>query len=279
MIQVDEEEDIMPKTLLVPIDGSHDAARALLVAEQLAERFGADVVEVAVEFDGEEPDQRVGPPPEPGHGGRHRTETVRSVSVPEAIRAVALDSSDPVVCMATHARTTLGHALWGSIAEDVVREVEIPAVLVGPVCSPTVNFDGPLLLCIDGSPESNAIVPIAREWALALDTRIVLVHVFHPLDVETATGPEVVVAAAIELLGSDVEVETRVIRGYSPETTIRGLIKDLDPALVALATHGRTGLARTALGSAATAVVRHSTCPALLVRPRLADQPDSTSHD
>jgi nucleotide-binding universal stress UspA family protein len=268
----------MPKTLLVPVDGSHDAARALPVAEQLAERFGADVVQVAVEFDGEQPDQRIGPADGPAPGG-HRTETVRSVSVPEALRAVAVDASDPVVCMATHARTTLGHALWGSVAEDVVRELEMPAALIGPECLPTVNFDGPVLLCIDGSPESNAIVPIAREWALALDTRVVLVHVFHPLDVETATGPEVVVAAAVELLGSDVEVETRVMRGYSPETTIRGLIKDLEPALVALATHGRTGLARTALGSVATTVVRHSTCPALLVRPRLTDQSDSSSRD
>jgi len=269
----------MPKTLLVPVDGSHDAARALPVAEQLAERFGADVVQVAAEFDGEEPGRGSVPVQEPGHGGGYRTETVRSVSVPEAIRAVAVDAADPVVCMATHARTTLGHAFWGSISEDVVRELEMPVVLIGPACSPAVNFDGPLLLCIDGSPESNAIVPIAREWALALDTRIVLVHVFHPLDVETATGPEVVVAAAVELLGPDVEVETRVMRGYSPETTIRGLIKDLEPALVALSTHGRTGIARTALGSAATAVVRHSTCPALLVRPHLTDQADSTTRD
>ena len=69
-------------------------------------------------------------------------------------------------------------------------------MLVGPECSPTVRLEGPLLVCIDGSAESNAIVPTARDWALALGTRVVLVHVFHPLDVETATGPEVVVAAA-----------------------------------------------------------------------------------
>ena len=61
------------------------------------------------------------------------------------------------------------------------------------------------------------------------------------------------------------------MRGYSPESTIGGLIRDLDPALVALATQGRTGLVRVSLGSTATAVVRRSTCPALVVRPHLAD--------
>ena len=41
------------------------------------------------------------------------------------------------------------------------------------------------------------------------------------------------------------------------------------PSLVAMSTHGRTGLARVALGSVATAVVRASLCPVLVNRPPL----------
>ena len=40
----------MPKTLLVPLDGSLDAERALPVAEALADRFDADIV-IAVDRD------------------------------------------------------------------------------------------------------------------------------------------------------------------------------------------------------------------------------------
>jgi nucleotide-binding universal stress UspA family protein len=265
----------MPKTLLVPLDGSLDAVRVLPVAEALGERFDADVVLMAAQLDGEVPSDRIETAKAWMHVRGARVEIVRSVSVADALRAVADDASEPIVCMATHARAALGHALFGSVAEDVVRALEIPAVLVGPECSPTVRLEGPLLVCIDGSAESNAIEPTARDWALALGTPVVLVHVFHPLDVETATGPEVVVAAAVEALGPDVEVETRVIRGYSPASTIRALIEDLEPALVALATHGRSRLARAALGSVATAVVRHSTCPALVVRPTTADPSDT----
>jgi nucleotide-binding universal stress UspA family protein len=36
--------------------------------------------------------------------------------------------------------------------------------------------------------------------------------------------------------------------------------------LVVMGTHGRTGLARVALGSIAERIVRHSTCPVLTVR-------------
>lgn len=269
----------MPKTLLVPLDGSLDAERALPVAEALADRFDADIVLMAAQLDGEVPTDRIETAMISVHAHGARVEIVRSVSVPDALRAVADDASEPIVCMATHARAGLGHALFGSVAEDVVRGLEIPAVLVGPACSPAVRLEGPLLVCIDGSAESNVIVPIARDWALALGTGVVLVHVFHPLDVETATGPEVVVAAAVEELGPDVEVETRVIRGYSPASTIRALIEDLEPMLVALATRGRTGLARAALGSVATAVVRHSACPALVVRPALGDSGDAALID
>jgi nucleotide-binding universal stress UspA family protein len=261
----------VPKTLLVPLDGSLDAERALPVAEVLAERFDADIVLVAAQLDGEVPSERIDTAKASVHAHRARAEIVRSVSVPEALRAIADDASEPMVCMATHARTALGHALFGSVAEDVVRGLEIPAVLVGPACSPTVRLEGPLLVCVDGSAESNVIVPIAREWALALEMRVVLVHVFHPLDVETATGPEAVVAAALEQLGPGIDLETRVVRGYSPASTIVGFIEDLAPALVAVATHGRTGLARVALGSVATTVVRRSACPVLVVRPPLAD--------
>ena len=206
----------MPKTLVVPLDGSPDAEVAVPVAEEFAERLGAEIVVVAAQLDGVIPTGRPDIAKESLHAYPEHTEIVRSVSVADAVRAVADDTNDPVVCMATHARSAVGHVLFGSVAEDVVRALAIPAVLVGPECSPPVRLEGPVLVCVDGSVASNAIVPIAREWALALGTRVVLVTVFHPLDVETATRPEAVLAGALEALGTEVDVETRLVRGYSP---------------------------------------------------------------
>ena len=49
----------MPKTLLVPLDGSLDAERAVPVAEALADRFDADIVLMAARLDGEVPTDRI----------------------------------------------------------------------------------------------------------------------------------------------------------------------------------------------------------------------------
>jgi Universal stress protein family len=74
------------------------------------------------------------------------------------------------------------------------------------------------------------------------------------------------VRGAAEQLRAGVEAEVRVVRGQSAHSVVRA-VHAVDPAMVALATHGRTGLARVVLGSVATAVVRGSRCPALVVRP------------
>jgi len=260
----------MPKTLLVPLDDTPCSERALPVAEQLADRFEADMVVITADLsDGEPASEGDGfraPLAMPSYGAR--AEVVRSLSVPDAVRAVADDSNDPAVCMATHARSMLGHALFGSVAEEVVRGLEVPAVLVGPASDTTLHEHGPLLVCHDGSTTSDAIVPVANEWARLLRTNVVLAHVFHPLDVETAVDPEAVIGEAAAQLGGELDVDARVVRGYSPAGTIVALVDDLEPVLVALATHGRTGMGRAALGSVAMSVVRRSACPALVVRPQ-----------
>jgi nucleotide-binding universal stress UspA family protein len=273
MIDLDDEERKMPKTVLVPLDGTPCSKRALPVAEQLADRFDADTVVIAADLAHAEPASEVDAA---GNGlplprRNLRVEVVQSLTVADAVRAVADDSNDPVVCMATHARTMVGHALFGSVAEEVVRGLDGPAVLVGPASGTTLRQGGPLLVCHDGSTASDAIVAIARDWAHALRTNIALVHVFHPLDVETAVDPEAVVGAAASQLAVDLDVDVRVVRGYSPAGTIVGLVDEIQPVLVALTTHGRTGLARVALGSVAMAVVRRSSCPALVVRPPLTE--------
>jgi len=263
----------MPKTLLVPLDGSPEAERAIPVAEHLAMQTDADVVLVAAQLDGDEPTSRMDVMRGRIKLPRARVNVVRSVSVADALAAVAADANDPAICMATHARGRLGHALAGSVAEDVVRASGVPAVLVGPKCAGDPMLDGPVLVAVDGSERSNVIVPVASAWALALGTTAVLVHVFHPLDVETATRPEAVVGDALGLFADELEVQTRLVRGHDAASAIVDVARELRPALVAVATHGRTGLARVTLGSVATAVLRRSECPVLVTRSN-ALQPD-----
>jgi hypothetical protein len=53
----------------------------------------------------------------------------------------------------------------------------------------------------------------------------------------------------------------------SPDSTIARVVRERDVDLVVMATHGRGGVARLALGSVAEATLRRAGVPLLLVRP------------
>ena len=61
------------------------------------------------------------------------------------------------------------------------------------------------------------------------------------------------------------EVEQRLVHGQ-PAASIVDMAKDTPGSLVAMTTHGRSGVGRWVLGSAADRVVRHSGSPVLLIR-------------
>jgi nucleotide-binding universal stress UspA family protein len=58
-----------------------------------------------------------------------------------------------------------------------------------------------------------------------------------------------------------------LVRAGSPATTIVSQAQKLGADLIAMATHGRSGLTRMLLGSVAEKVVRTAPCPVLTVRP------------
>lgn len=267
----------MPKTVVVPLDGSDVARRALPVADRLAEMFDAEVVLVTTPTTLEE-DRLV--PPEWLH------EAARSISSPhvcvkivdvkwavDGIVTVVAEVADPMVCMATHGRGVLGTTVLGSVAQDVVRRAGAPVVLVGPHAAE--GWDGrgrPLLVCHDGSAAADAVLPAAREWAQQFDVGVVLLHVFHPLDVESAKAVSPTVDAAVEYFRSEgISVDVRVVRNSYPVGVILDVAASVDASAIAISTHGRSGVARMTLGSVAGSVVHAAPCPVLAVRPEQLD--------
>lgn len=72
---------------------------------------------------------------------------------------------------------------------------------------------------------------------------------------------------AIILRNEGFSVTTEVLLGEFPAKTIIDYARELGPLFVAMATHGRTGLAHTLSGSVAEEVVRSRVAPVLLIRP------------
>jgi nucleotide-binding universal stress UspA family protein len=72
---------------------------------------------------------------------------------------------------------------------------------------------------------------------------------------------------AIALPPGPVTADVEVQFG-EPAETILAYAEEMNADLIAMCTHGRTGLARWAYGSVAEKVLRHAPCPVLLVRAR-----------
>jgi nucleotide-binding universal stress UspA family protein len=66
-------------------------------------------------------------------------------------------------------------------------------------------------------------------------------------------------------LGADLQTEP-IIRLGTAHTEIVRIARELGIDLIILSTKGRTGLAHVFLGSTAEKVVRHASCPVLVVR-------------
>ncbi|HLF26667.1 MAG TPA: universal stress protein [Anaerolineae bacterium] len=72
---------------------------------------------------------------------------------------------------------------------------------------------------------------------------------------------------ALDLAHGNISTQIEVRFG-EPAEEIIAFAQDVKADLIAMCTHGRTGLARWAYGSVAEKVVRHAHCPVLLVRAR-----------
>ena len=74
-----------------------------------------------------------------------------------------------------------------------------------------------------------------------------------------------------ECVGLD--VEELVVHGEAASEIVR-VATERDVNLIVISSHGRTGLGRILFGSTAEAVVRHATCPVLVVKPPQDEEPE-----
>jgi nucleotide-binding universal stress UspA family protein len=180
-----------------------------------------------------------------------------------------------LIAMATHDRAGPDRWFHGSVAEAVVSRAGVPVLIVRGAdgARPVEHFDWrqPVLIVpLDGSSLAEAALPVAFGLARALNGRLVLLSVvpwpegrFTTQDADARAYLETVVDRATR---NGLSVSTLVRIGDSaPE--IGSAAREQNAAVVVMATHGRTGVARTVLGSIAGEVVHCSPTPVMLVRP------------
>ena len=148
-----------------------------------------------------------------------------------------------------------------------------------------------VVVCLDGSSLAEQILPYVAEGALRFNTKVVLLRVLDvPATVAwiqgTAADSNIVTegsqreekeakayleSMATSLRARGLDVENVVLHRIAADEAILDYAQENDVDLIAMTTHGRSGLARAVLGSVADAVVRKSGLPALVIRPRDID--------
>ncbi len=130
---------------------------------------------------------------------------------------------------------------------------------------------GHLLVPLDGSPFSEAVLPIATRLARADAARVTIVCV-----ADRAARGQVTTALALAakpLLEAGLDVATTV-RGGKPAEEIVQVAHECSVDLILMATHARTGARRGLLGSVADGVMQRCRLPLLLLHPN--DHPRSS---
>jgi nucleotide-binding universal stress UspA family protein len=168
--------------------------------------------------------------------------------------------------------------LFGSTAKQVLRYAH------GPVLVARTSPAGPVLGATDFSDEARLAAETAAKEARLRGAPLRLVHsLFEPTSPLSLLGPMLVSApelpeadrdalrrTAEEMLRTLIEAtgatgECAVVAG-PPARTISEEARRVGASLVVVATRGRTGLARMALGSVAEAIAREAPCSVLAVR-------------
>src|SRR5512137_3069659 len=144
-----------------------------------------------------------------------------------------------------------------------------------------------ILVCLDGSKLAEQILPYAAEQAARFGGSLVLLQVVSLASIPTPTGIESVPVAvpndqladaeaaardylnglALTLRDKGVKVQCVTMVGH-PAESIVSYAEENRFDLVAIATHGRSGLRRLVFGSVADYVIRKSGLPILLIKPK-----------
>lgn len=140
-----------------------------------------------------------------------------------------------------------------------------------------------ILVPLDGSPRAEAILPHAEELALRLDAELVLLRVFEPdfSLVDSYGHPPEFYDALLEnwqneitsylakirddLIRKGLQVSVLIEKGPVVGTILK-VAKREEADLIAMSSHGRSGLPRIFYGSITAGVLHQTDRPLLIIR-------------
>jgi nucleotide-binding universal stress UspA family protein len=295
----------MLKTILVPLEGSALAERALQPACSVARENDATLVLVrAVPFYALTRDDEIAEIGALQEARQYLCDVQQRLAAEGFAASTDLLPSEPVgailfaayekqvdlICMSTHGNGGLRHALVGSVAEAVLRLAPAPLLLVRAGIEQAPGVTQPLrkiLVPLDGTPFAEAALAFLAAEPLAHAAEWILLRTAAQALV---TAPALATGSAVDACVEEAERETgegraeaaryldavgrRYLSGRAWRTQVAlGAPADAIPQVaqaehadvIVMATHGRHGMDRLLHGSVAGSVLRHAPAPLLLI--------------
>ncbi|HEV8344261.1 MAG TPA: universal stress protein [Candidatus Binatia bacterium] len=200
----------------------------------------------------------------------------------------AAADKETLISMATHGHSGINRWLLGSVAEKVLRGATNPLLLVKAKEEAKTEGEATLrsvVVPLDGSELAETVLPTVAELAKRLNLEVVLFRAYTipytayvplegfapPVDQELIQAFRDEVTAYLEKrteamrqMGVD-KVSYTAKEGFAADEII-SLARKTPDNLIAMCTHGRSGVKRWVLGSVTETVVRHSGDPVLVIR-------------
>jgi nucleotide-binding universal stress UspA family protein len=190
--------------------------------------------------------------------------------------------------MCSHGEGGLRDIMVGSIAQQVISRGKTPILLVQPDedrFAQTISFTR-LLVALDGDPEHEKALPLAKDLAKSLNASLHLVMVVYTLatlpseraatsrllpaatsvmlDMTKASAQDYLQGKAASFQSEGLNVSWEVRRG-DPASNLIDSAEQSSSDLIVLATHGKSGIGAFWAGSVAPKVVTQTRIPLLLV--------------
>lgn len=260
----------MIERVVVPVDFSPESDRALVTAPILATWADAKLELITVV----NPEDRVDVESMLGRmAGDVGEASWRVVESSDSVEAALVDelrrSENELWCIGSHARSALGEMLRDSFSENLVRDADVPVVLVGPhaTAAPSGRV---LAVALDGTKESEAILGDVADLARALGMSLRLLQVGGPG--ASDMPPDASETAYLSRAATKVPniehdaVDYDVLHGGHPARDLADYVAvHSDVGMVALATRGLRGHARLLHGSTAFELAHRATVPAVIL--------------
>jgi nucleotide-binding universal stress UspA family protein len=210
-----------------------------------------------------------------GQGGLN---LVRTGDPADGILNLALEKNIELIAMTTHGRSGVAKLFLGSVASEVVRKSQLPVLLTRPNMKLSSRRIQRILVSVEGQETPKEILETVKSLAAGLKAEIVLFHAIpevhdpaplwaSPAVLGTSSTPERHLQEMADALEEEGFVSWPVVAVGDPAGQILAQVTKLDLDLIALATHGRTGLELILEGSVTAGVLRKSPVAVLLQKP------------